>query len=49
VCTTAQTQNGITSTMRLQGVGQLLGYPAETGTNPSSLPINPQLNYRSNY
>ena len=27
----------------------LLGYPAETGTNPSSLPINPQLNYRSNY
>jgi hypothetical protein len=27
----------------------LLGYPAETGTNPSSLPVNPQLNYRSNY
>ena len=25
------------------------GYPAETGTNPSSLAINPQLNYRSNY
>ena len=27
----------------------LLGYPADTGTNPSSVPINPQLNYRSNY
>jgi hypothetical protein len=27
----------------------LLGYPAETTTNPSAVPINPQLNYRSNY
>ncbi len=27
----------------------LLGYPADTTTNPSSVPINPQLNYRSNY
>ena len=27
----------------------LLGYPAETATNPSAVPINPQLNYRSNY
>ena len=27
----------------------LLGYPAETTTNPSAAPINPQLNYRSNY
>jgi hypothetical protein len=27
----------------------LLGYPAETTTNPSAIPINPQLNYRSNY
>ena len=27
----------------------LLGFPAETATNPSAVPINPQLNYRSNY
>ena len=27
----------------------LLGYPAETTTNPSTIQVNPQLNYRSNY
>ena len=27
----------------------LLGYPADTTTNPSGVQINPQLNYRSNY
>ncbi len=27
----------------------LLGYPADTTTNPSIIQVNPQLNYRSNY